>query len=86
MFAIDAVAMLRGESATAAAELTARADSLRVVYVLYNRNAKIGAFFASLLMTEATLVTTCSAKTIGKVPFNAICNVEKTPFTVVYFA
>ncbi|TEB30737.1 hypothetical protein FA13DRAFT_1733158 [Coprinellus micaceus] len=55
------------------------------VYVLYNRNPKIGALFASLLMTEATLVTTCSAQTIGKVPFNAICNVEKTPFTVVYF-
>lgn len=55
------------------------------VYALYNRNPKIGAFFASVLLTEATLVTTCSSRTVGKVPFSSICNVEKTPFNVLYF-
>ncbi|TFK23898.1 hypothetical protein FA15DRAFT_593431 [Coprinopsis marcescibilis] len=55
------------------------------VYALYNRNARIGAFFASLLLTEATLVTTCTSTTVGIVPFTPICDVAKTPWQVLYF-
>lgn len=55
------------------------------VYALYNRNARIGAFFSTLILIEATLVTTCSSRTIGNVPFSPICDVEKTPLQVLYF-
>jgi hypothetical protein len=57
----------------------------RIVYALYNRNARIGAFFSTLILIEATLATTCSSRMIGTVPFSPICDVEKTPLQVLYF-
>ncbi|KAG2004894.1 hypothetical protein CC2G_003400 [Coprinopsis cinerea AmutBmut pab1-1] len=56
------------------------------VYALYNQSPKVGALFSSLLLTEATLVTTCSSTTLKIVPFSPICDVEKTPYQVIYFA
>ncbi|KAF6742800.1 hypothetical protein DFP72DRAFT_936564 [Ephemerocybe angulata] len=61
------------------------AISMLRVYALYRRSVKIGAFFASVLITEATLVTTCSSQHVGKVPFSPSCDVEKTPHQVIFF-
>ncbi|PPR04195.1 hypothetical protein CVT24_010743 [Panaeolus cyanescens] len=55
------------------------------VYVLYNRNRKVGCFLFCLLALQAGLVINCGARTIKVVPFDGICDVQTTPVEVVCF-
>ena len=45
----------------------------------------MGALFSAIVITEATLVTTCTHKTVSLMPFSPICDVDAPPTQVIYF-
>jgi hypothetical protein len=85
MSAMDTVIMLRGGHALICLLRQVLNDLLYLsVYALYNRSTKVALLLVSLLITQMTLVTVCTSRTLPKVPFNGNCDL-KTPHNVVYF-
>jgi hypothetical protein len=53
------------------------------VHALYNRQKKVGALFAFLLVAQVVLVYICCRKSLPLVPFGSTCNVLDCPHQVV---
>lgn len=87
MTAMDTVIMLRGGYALIFCLLRQVLNDLLYlsVYALYNRTTKVALLLVSLLITQMTLVTVCTYRTLPEVPFNGNCDILKTPHNVVYF-